>query len=644
MRTCDTTKAVNSHKAPWDTYVLLGRGGRHPGVTALDPTTGDTHDVIALPAGDSVYGMGTAPDGYSLVLGTKSGLLKRFRVPGPSTGDEIRAEVQHTFRLPRAPILDLAFLGDARIAVANQCGGCWICPLHPDLGNPYPINTDGRTVCALAAISDRVLAGLCSCGDLLIWDLAAPQSPRIAAAGPEPPPCRGLVALCLWEAQNALVYPGKSGQLVAFDMQDEHIEIINAHDHPFYALCCDCDTVMTIGKEDGLARTWARDLRPAGPPLSCPTGIIAVASVVLDRASFVLVGESGSAAAYSCTPDSLQRTDELVGSDYRIVRSACKRALAISRSDEVECRASAIAHELCGHIASANDSESAPLHIELNELGFPHVSLAIKIEVAQHSGLYSDAVTYASIQLELLSKTDTTKSRRSLLKCADLLETVWLLQLARQVRRRAMGRSDDDSQSLDMQRLLARAGAMDGEKWIACPDIPIPDIASCATAIGEPFRGRWLLRQRETLPCPGMSLSPSAFVRRYNSIYTDLKRDTIPRPHAVKMQVVTRHTVQEEQVIVFGTPRSGRDGALQYCLRLQSEAEQTIATPCVVYAVPACPVGLSAAAHNECMIEQLAKMSTSKMEGRSLGAVHERAVSILRRMVSAPRRRQGSVS
>ena len=75
MKVTNKLAGVGAPASAAVSQVLLGAGGRSPGVGLFDLRTGATENVLQLPEGDSAYRMGRTTDGQSVVVGTKGGRL-----------------------------------------------------------------------------------------------------------------------------------------------------------------------------------------------------------------------------------------------------------------------------------------------------------------------------------------------------------------------------------------------------------------------------------------------------------------------------------------------------------------------------------------------------------------------------------------
>ena len=135
--------------------VLLGAGGRSPGVGLFDLRTGATENVLQLPEGDSAYRMGRTTDGQSVVVGTKGGRLYWTDLMFNEESPKGHAPIK---RAQGAPVLGILVTDAGQALVCDSAGRMLL--WEPRGEHPPSMIANRNAVCALSRFGEQFVAGL----------------------------------------------------------------------------------------------------------------------------------------------------------------------------------------------------------------------------------------------------------------------------------------------------------------------------------------------------------------------------------------------------------------------------------------------------------------------------------------------------
>ena len=404
--------------------------------------------------GSSVYAMACSGDGTEFVVGTKAGAVHVCAFAPEAIAPLAEGSICSR-QLPHggAAVLDVAFVTERLVAVANADGGCWVHDIKE--WNMRCLATKGGTVCALAGVGPGNLVGLTTDGRLFTWNV---EDGRLIdeVQGPRPPRMFSPGADCDSGLRPShCLYPESSGQLVAFHVISRRLRRLPAHDGPWYLLLASADRCWTFGCQGGGVKTWTPDLALASPDAQGPGSVIGGGTIDANSGSVVLMCENGAAGLYRLQGEKLCCEKELSGKDYRTCVSPDIAAMKAFQEEKAQKEVQGILQEI-GQV-NGEDTDFGVHYARLDELGYPHLSLALKTEKAIREDKLAEALRCSSTLISLLPRCEA-KSQASWARHAKLLERVWMFKEAANVLQRLKGPLSDLPHTPEQVEELRRVG------------------------------------------------------------------------------------------------------------------------------------------------------------------------------------------
>ncbi len=548
--------------------MFLGAGGRTPRVDILGDDAAQVETLLELPEGHSAYAIDVSPDGTSIAVGTKEGDLYIVSF----ADDSDRAQDQYVAKLIQgAPILSACFVDNTQVAVSDVAGRCLLWNIHQNEPLRVLVVEEG-VVCTLLGLDHESLVGLSSQGELTFWNFPDTEVTH-TVKGVAPPGKSALVNMLHWPGENSLVFPGKGGILVLFELDTEKHQKIAAHEGDFYSLGLLDDHLMTIGMKDGRLKLWeAGSMKEPVIELRAPKGIISAALIDPLQKMIILVNDRGEASIYQIEKNKMNLKNKLAGGDYRIAWGFPFEELKALHIRQREEQAIRISEEIKEKINN-NDTECIEeLHSQLVDIGYEHISLELR---AEQAGCEEDIVTEMKFRGELVQILPSGNPAvcRSFEQYASLLEHTWQLEEAHEMYRKIHEIDPRHRVAERLEELKRYIKAMQGEKWVLEADTPIRHIIEAADVLGKPFIGRYLLKAFKPWPCKRISINE--IVKKYAAGCAD--HSNLPPANVERLLWLTRRNVEKVRIITFGNGAGEPVKGLQFGLKLRSDDAGTIA-------------------------------------------------------------------
>ena len=617
---------------PWplDT-VFLGAGGEHPRVDTFSADSGETGNLLNLPPTNSAYAIDIEDEEGTLAVGTKGGLVYTLMNPGSQKTERLLP----TRKLPQgAPILSMCWVRKSLLAVSDTARRCFI--WHTDQDAPsLALETKKSTICSLLNLPGGLLAGLSSGGMLLFWD---PLEGRLVRAidVPVPPPKGALVRMVYWSAEHALAWPSRIGHLPLFLLEKDDLRDLNAHDGVFYALSPWGEGLLTVGMEDGRLKIWEASSGTPALDFQVDRGVISSAVCSNQQGKVLLVDERGKAKAYSIGEDRLKLTDRLPGEDYRVavVRSPERTQALYARQREEEV--SGIVKEIEGGMGRFPHELIEKLHSRLAELGYEHVSLALRAEQAVQKEDIVEGLRYYSLLMEILPP-ENPKVCASMESYVALLERAWHIPEAAATCRRILSIDPNYRFSVKTDRLEEISKLAGDNGSIIEPDIPIERIIESGTVIRRCFTGRYVLKTLGSQSCNRVRLTPKMISEKYEKVRAESRVAGLPPAAAEQVWWLSRAGYGQVQLVTFGDGKTNDIKGLQFGVQVCCGELDTAITPVVLFDWRYVPPQESVEEGNDKASGALRRIRDKALSNPYLAAVHEALTQALRRLVTETR-------
>lgn len=555
--------------------LLLGAGGTHPNVSVFDINSGEIRTLIEVPYGHSVYAIDIDFEEEMIALGTRGGLIKIVPDPAKQGAEGLTPRTL----IQGAPLLSVCWIGKTLLAASDNAGRCllWETDQEAILES---LEVMGGSICCMTKPDNDTLAGLSSTGELHLWHLSD-QKPLRVIKGPCPPPIKGLVNMVYWAGRHVLAWAGQEGRLTLFDLKTEQTEHIDAHRGDFYAISVQGDNLITTGMEDGRLKIWATDADESVQDHGVPDGIISTAIVRRKEPAILLVGIKGTAALYSIEKDKMRFIREVPGKDYRTVKSHPWETILTSYERQRSMEVEKIIAEIRTSTGRVGKEVIEALHSRLIDLGYEHVSLAIRADQANQRGDIVEGVKLRSDLVGILPS-NSPGTCPAMEKYAAILEKAWHLPEADTVCKHIVNIDPDYAFTLETLRIEDLAKIISGKQYLIDPDIPIEQIIRSATIIRKPFSGRYIIK---ALPSENsrVRLDPETIQKKYELIRKENGEKGLPSAVTERLVMISRAGIHESAYIAFGDGKINDIEGLQMVLQILPADLGTVVTPMILF-------------------------------------------------------------
>lgn len=488
----------------WNKFALLCTGSREPGVCVVDVETNETHRALIFPEGDSAYSMAVAQRGDVLAVGTRTGNL--FLISGEVEAMFSHPEGKITPIAFQSPILSLCFIGQDRLVVATASKTFWLNTAVP--GETHDMETRGDIICALAAVSESQVFGLSVRGQLLGWAFPEGRCFRRQSGSP-PGDVWGVVRLEHWASASALAYGAETGDLVLCSVQGKDCDVRPAHSGELYAIASSELYLLTAGRHDRRLKLWVRESPTPVADHPCPLESTSAAFITEDPYHVILVDTWGRAEVFKVGTEKLQFLASIPGNNHRVVNSpdlAGQRTERIAASaHEMDVIASKTVPEL---LAQERYEAVEPQCKRLDSLGYPHIALWFRADIAARQTKKLEELQFRQTLHKDYTQTDPW-FEAARVKYADLLMDLWRFEEAATVFGKLAESKAHAECATRYERASSMAKSLKRSGVIADPVESLELLIRAASAIGNPFLGRWVVARKANRQFTGLFLKPT---------------------------------------------------------------------------------------------------------------------------------------
>ena len=606
--------------------VLLGAGGTHPNVSIFDIDSGKISTLNELPHGHSVYAIDIDFEEGMIALGTKEGVIKIVSDPARQKPE---AATPRTL-IQGAPLLSVYWIGKALLAASDNAKRCLLWKTDQEV-ILESLEVMGSSICCMTKPDNDTLAGLSSSGELHLWHLSDQQLFKVIK-GPCPPPIKALVHMVYWLGRQALAWPGQEGRLTLFDLKTEQLVQIDAHRGDFYAISAQGDNLITTGMEDGRLKIWMADADECVQDFSVPYGIISTAIVKTKETAIILVGKKGTATLYSIEKDKVRFIREVPGKDYRTVKSHPWETILTFYDQQRSMEVEKILAEIRTSTGRVAKGVIAALHSRLIDLGYEHISLAIRADQANQEGDIVEGIKLRSNLVGILPR-NVPGACPAMEKYAAILEKAWHLPEADAVCKRIINIDPGYLFTLETSRIEEFTKIINEKQWLIDPDIPIEQIISSATNIRKPFSGRYLINALSP-ESSRKRLDPEEIQKKYELIRKENGKQDLPSAVIERLVRISRAGPHESVHIAFGDGKTNNVKGLQMVLQVLPGDFGTVVTPMILFLWRDPLPEETAQEGNEKAEKALSNIRSNTSSNPYLSAVYRAAIYALRRILT----------
>ena len=524
------------------TSFVVGTGRSRPGVRILPSQGVEAFDLAELPGGHSVYAIDVDAGSDRILLGTEGGRIELLS--WREVGESSRIQRMHSL-LQGSPVLSVCLLEESLLAATDTAGRCLLWRPAIDPNRPQMLETKNGCICSLLRLPGNRLLGLSAEGRLLVWDTGNGGRLLSTVDAPSPPEILALVRLLYWPAQDAVAYATGDGRLAVCNLNEMKVSTRPAHKGEFYVILADQERLYTIGRSDGLLKTWQDMNDSPSQEMEAPRSIISGHLLEGDSLRALLVNEAGEAGIYSLEGNAIRLVGLLRGNHHRSVSGASAQACREHRQRQRLSKARQLQSQIRTDIDNGRFDSTETLYKQLSDLGFKKVSLSLRARQAQVQQDILSELKHRRDLADSLSP-DDPRSLASLRHYVDVLQRAWCVRGAKEV---------DDLINTTIASspnwLSMAADALRGEDWIIEPDIEIPVLVRAATLMGQHFIGLWTHEIAQPVTFPEGDLTAERLAAKYEQVKYESKLPDLHRARARKVWWISRGIVRQAEIVIL---------------------------------------------------------------------------------------------
>ena len=294
-----------------------------------------------------------------------------------------------------------------------------------------------------------------------------------------------------------------------------------------------------------------------------------------------MIDQGGRAGIFEIGNDQAREAHVLSGSGYRAVAKPdperVRALVAHLRHDEAE----RVAERLLELTTAGSPEVSEADHQRLVELGYEHVSLAIRAEAARRYG--DDLVELEQRHALAGMLPDKAACVESIQRYADLLVSFWQPALANAVFRRIETIIGRHHPGVDLRACVE---AMRQENWVIDPHGEITRLIEAASVLNTALAGRYVVRRGNAVIVPGARLEVMQIAAKYEQERTESRSEALPRHVVDSLWWLSRDRVQERPTVVFANDNTGNAIALEVALWVEHDGIQNVVMPATLVRIP----------------------------------------------------------
>lgn len=609
-------------------HILLGKGGKNPGLEAYDPMSGRLEKILSLPTGQSVYAIDVTPDEGIIAAATKTGDIYWLAAPQAhqENSDLVVRTLSHC-----APLLSICFIGPSTIAISDTIGGCLQWELTDD-EQPMPFPTGKRTIFSLFQLDNEHLAGLSLSGELIIWDLPEKTIVQILKG---PAPVRnlcGLVKPVYWPAMDRWVWSGKEGVIVFYSWPQNTVRTMEAHSGDVNVLMVRDNELLTIGRTDGRLNRWRAEDDLLAESSEAPDGIISAALWGGQESKMVLINDAGKAGLYTWSGTELKLVKWLAGQDYRLAFGPDIEKVKLALQHQRTLHVRDLATQATERIEQHAWDELEGLYQQLTTLGFRHVALVLRGQEARNK---NDLTAELQAYHELAQTIPHGKagSERSLSHYAELLEAVWQPQRAHAIYEKLLEKDPDNRRYADSAcRLSNCASIIHSDEYVIESDIPLSALAKSATIVNGRFTGRYLVKNTTPVHCNAV-ISAQEIIEKYEQITQS--KSQMPQAKCMDLWWLSKDRTEKAITVIFNRKNPGPFSHLEFGIRFVDAGLQTVLMRVILFNANDKPGNVPVEQHNQTALEQLLRIEEGSLSDDGwLQMVHREVNYAIRQLIT----------
>ena len=553
--------------------IFIGTGGTNPGIDMLDIETGMPERVLSLPSGNSAYAIGVSSDGNILAVGTKGSYFHWLTKKDPS---DTNCNFQDDKFIQGSAILSVCLLDNFRAAATDVSGRCLI--WQPDSPKKVEkLSTEGNVICSLFKPIHDHLAGICTDGKLLLWDINSLEIIDILQV-PKPPSLAALVKPIWWGKVGYWTWPGCNGTMVLFDYEGGKINTLAGHQTDAYGICICGDKLLTAGHKDSLLKIWESGSDKPAEILNIPQGVISAVSWPKgDLWKILFSMETGQSEVFTYKEGCIEFSHAVAVRNSRVLVGPDIEKCKARQQQKITAEAEGIYLQIQQNISEQKYDQLPELHQKLENLGFEDASLLLKARAAQTRGdLLSELKAYCKLDRFLNSSLEQMPNNFE--RYAQLLREFWLIKQTIPLYTRLNNTAAYSTKyDQDIRQLTDYLTVIEKGQLVIESGIELSLLLQAGSLMNNPVDGRFVVKHIDSFHVETI-ISSTDFIKCCESLKQ--KTQLLP-PFEVAEQAnwLSKSDNLVGDIIIFKNNNSG----LEICVRFIGNGFDTFAKTAVLF-------------------------------------------------------------
>jgi len=596
---------------------LLGAGGLKPRIDGVRASGSPADTLLSLRSGNSVYSVALSPDGSRAVAGTRCGLLYVLRLNRESW--DHRSDVLNQ----GAPVLSTCWVNDDIFAATDTSGRTLLWRLDGGSYVPQVLSEEAGPVCGLTVVGSR-LVGHVAEGGVIEWDLDRPSRPN-GTQCPGPPEPLASSKGVPWPANNAVVFPGKGGLLLHYDLDCRSVTAaVQAHQGSFHAIAASGDSLFTIGRYDETMKRWLPGRTEPDSVSRAPHDIVAVATLDDRDHRLIVVNASGQAQIVAVTGSGLHVHAVLPGSDYRTVAGPPPELMLQLSRRSAEDELGEIGHALDAMLDSGRYTGAEEYLDKLDRDSHHPMALAFRAQAAGIAGNYLNEHRYRSELSAILP--DRQSSLDSLSRYAYVLELHWCLGDAATILRRIDAiRPGVAATAPRLDRVQDLASWLESGHGVLRLEehTPVRALVEAADLASRPFHYRCLIKALDPISFDNIDLTAEGLIGKLHALQAKNRDRGLPSARTEELSLVSQYSVAHAVTAVTFDVGEHCETGIEFVVTFLARPTGTVVTPWVVFNARVVSPDTSIEGHNAACMQALDRVLSGSVSPSGIRAIHE---------------------
>jgi hypothetical protein len=271
-------------------------------------------------------------------------------------------------------------------------------------------------------------------------------------------------------------------------------------------------------------------------------------------------------------------------------------------------------------------------HIRLIELGYNHLSLALKASEAEQRDDMIEGLRIYSSLMRILPM-DNPSSCPSMERYASLLVRMWQIPEADRIHKLIINIDPNYALTSKPNNFKKMVGLTKSNSVIEA-DVAIDHIIHAASAIGSCYYGRYLIRALDPMTCRRVKIIPEMIAEKYETIRKEDGNNGLPAASTDKVWWISRTEIKQINMVILGNENIHGNKGLRFALQVFCDDIDTTVVPVVLFDWCDIQSPRSFVENNETAARMLDDITQNVSSKSYLIVVHKILLQALQRLIN----------